>query len=217
MYPNASNSNTDSAVKYLNLYMSAYQINTRLRLAHFLAQILVETGGFKTFSEAWAYKTKDRLLEYFEGRGNISADNAQYYLNCKCLFNLVYAQNGLNHTNGDSTTGDGFRYRGRGFIHLTHKDSYYKFTKYYQNTYNDFSVDFEKNPDLLETNMKFGMLAALWEFSIEKSKNINNKKHALRDADLDNIEKVTSSINGGQNMIFERRDALKNIKIHLCL
>ncbi|MFX4925964.1 hypothetical protein ABTC31_20485, partial [Acinetobacter baumannii] len=77
-----------------------------------------------------------------------------------------YAQNGLNHTNGDSTTGDGFRYRGRGFIHLTHKDSYYKFTKYYQNTYNDFSVDFEKNPDLLETNMKFGMLAALWEFSI---------------------------------------------------
>lgn len=216
MYSGMHSSRADSIAKYINQYGKDYGINTRLRLAHFLAQIITETSGFYTLTEDWSYKSKDRLLEIFKDRKKINDSNYHYYLQCQCLFNMYYAGDGKNHTNGDSTTGDGFKYRGRGAIQLTHRDSYYYFTKYYQNKYNDTSVDFEANPDLVVTNWKYFVLSALWEFGVDKSRT-GTKYHALKDSDADNVKKVTKVINGGYNALKERTENLAIIKKILCL
>ncbi|HNM34613.1 MAG TPA: hypothetical protein PKI98_06975 [Chitinophagaceae bacterium] len=216
MYPNSNPSRSDSVAKYINLYGQDYGITTRLRLAHLLAQMMAETSGFYTTIESWNYKTKKVLFENFKDRKKINDSNYHYYLNCQCLFDMYYAGDGKNHTNGDSTTHDGSRYRGRGAIQLTHRDSYYRFTKYYRNKYSDNSVDFEADPDLIITNMKFFVLSALWEFGVDKSQQ-GNVYNALKDADNDNIKKVSFGVNGGYNLFKERKEALAAIKKILCL
>jgi len=100
------------------------------------------------------------------------------------IANFVYAnQNG----NGGVTSGDGWKYRGRGFIQLTGKENY-------QHLSNDTKIDFIKNPDLLleEPN---AILAALWFW---------NKKSINKYADKDDLKGVTKIINGGYNGLHER-------------
>src|SRR4051794_37333760 len=96
------------------------EINTPLRLAQFMAQCLHETGGFTVLIESGAYTEKNlaRMWDsgnwhkYFEDR-NTCLEMAEA---CKIdsgekLFNLVY---GNRMGNGPPSSGDGWRYRGRG-------------------------------------------------------------------------------------------------------
>jgi len=209
MYPEAKKERCDSVSKYLNMYMKDYKINTRKRLAHFLTQVFVETGGFSDRTEG-VYKTKERIIEIFKDKKKIynfiDTSNVARYVNCICLFDRVYA---YKDGNGDEASKDGSLFRGRGAIQLTSRSSYTDFTKFYQQKYNDYNTSFVTNPELVADNWKYFVLAALWEFSIDKN--------ALEFADRDNINKVSRIVNGGDNLLPVRQAQLPITKSKLCL
>jgi len=188
--------------KYKSLFNS-YQVNTPLRIAHFMAQIDHESG-LKPISENLNY-SYDRLLVIFKSDFDTNKDRvlsnvekafAETIAKKPILIgNFVYAnQNG----NGSVSSGDGYKFRGRGFIQITGKDNYLVLSK-------DTRIDFMSNPDLLlqESN---AMISALWFW---------NKKGLNTFADKDDILTITKRINGGTNGLEDRKAKLVKWKSKL--
>lgn len=178
--------------KYKTL-LNSYHINTPLRLAHFMAQIEHESG-FKAVSENLNY-SKEGLLNTF-GKyftKDVIVDDVQklgtatlYARQPQKIANKVYAN---RMGNGDENSGDGWKYRGRGFIQITGKDNYTMLSK-------DTRIDFVNNPDLLLTEAN-SLISALWYWN----------KHMINLlADKNDIKAITRTINGGYNGINERTD-----------
>jgi putative chitinase len=191
--PNAR-SNYVKAFTDGNPLLSENAINTPLRLAHFMAQCLHETGGLKILVESGAHTEKSlgRLWDsgnwhkYFRNRDACLKMAAQ----CKIdhgekLFNLVYSN---RMGNGPPESGDGWRYRGRGVLQTTGRESYRKFGK-------KCGVNFENDPDLVVTP-EHALKPALAEW---------REKHLNVAADHNDIEVVTKGINGGLVGLAERR------------
>ncbi len=118
---------------------STFGITTNLRLAHFLAQCALESNRFKATVENLNYSAQ-RLLKvfpkYFKG-----VDPAPYANNPTKIGNRVYAN---RMGNGNEASGDGYRFRGRGYIQLTGRNNYTSFSKF-------IGEDCVANPDLLAT------------------------------------------------------------------
>ena len=106
-------------------------------MAAFLGHIAHESGSLHNLEENLNYKDPQRLNKIF---GAIKTDKeAEAYVNSpEALANKVYAN---RNGNGDTASGDGWRYRGRGLIQLTGKANYAAFAK-------DLNVDVVKDPDL---------------------------------------------------------------------
>ena len=165
------------------------EINTPLRLAHFLTQISHESG-LKPISENLNYSAK-RLLQIFPKYFN--TEKAILYANKPQLIaNKVYAN---RMGNGSEDSGEGWKYRGRGFIQITGKENYFRLA-------NDTDLDCLKNPDLLldEAN---AMVSAVWFWNL---KGLNKL------ADKDDIVGITKKINGGMNGLEHRKELLKKYK-----
>jgi putative chitinase len=155
-----------------------FNITTPLRLAHFLAQCGHESGGFKLVNENLNYSA-DGLVKIF-GKYFNSATAAGYARQPEKIANRVYSG---RMGNGDETSGDGWKHRGRGFIQLTGKDNYSKFDK----TVDD---DILSNPDLVAT--KYPLASAAFFFN-------SNSLWAICDkgADEATVTAVTKRVNGG--------------------
>jgi len=102
-----------------------FKINTPLRIAHFLAQALYETGRGTVLFESLKYKTAARLLEIF-GVGRHSAairpDEVDQYLNNdRALAERVYGLGNPKKAKelGNTKSGDGYKYRGGGLLQTT--------------------------------------------------------------------------------------------------
>lgn len=178
----------------LNEYGPKYQINTPLRAAHFLAQVTHETDGFVIKEESYKY-TKARIKEIF-GR-YFPGEVPDKYVRSKYLFDRTYAN---RMGNGNEESGDGSKYRGRGAIQLTGRESYRSYTNWYKKNFNE-DVDFEANPDLVFSSNKYSLLAAIWLYCVDKS-NLNGY------ADKDDIKTITKRINGGLNGFDDRKRRL---------
>lgn len=189
--------------KYKTL-LGKYKINTPLRLAHFFAQIQAESG-LKPISENLNYSAK-RLIEIFKSRldrnkDGILSDAEKAKANeiagsPQKVGNFVYAD---RMGNGNESSGEGFKYRGRGFIMITGKNNYRELTK-------DTGVDYINNPDLLLDEVN-SMVSALWFWD---KNNLN--KYADQDnldsiSDIINIGKITSKY-GDANGFKERKEFL---------
>ena len=182
--------------KYKTL-LNSYHVNTPLRIAHFMAQIEHESG-LKPISENLNYSAK-RMLEIFKHDFDTNRDKwlspkekekVLYLLGSpKRIANFVYAnQNG----NGNESSGEGWKYRGRGFIQITGKDNYLMLSK-------DTRIDYLNNPDLL-LNESDSLISALWFWN----------KHKLNLlADKNDIKAITKTINGGYNGLAHRTELLK--------
>jgi len=96
----------------------------------------------------------------------------------KKFANVVYAN---RMDNGDTASGDGWRYRGRGPIQLTGKANYSKFAS-------DMDVDVVNNPDTVSEDKEVALMSAIWYWN---SNNLN------RYADSGDIKTLTKRINGG--------------------
>ena len=213
--PYGDKNRIDSVLKYINMYKDDpdFKLNTRLRLAHFLAQISAETEGFTIMVESHFYSKKALLKKkkYFDSA------TVDKYVNCVCLFDRWYCCNNLGLGNGSEATKDGSKYRGQGLIQLTGRSSYTEFTNYYQNKFNDQTVSFIDNPELLQNNMKYSVLAALWEVTQDKKLN--------KYADADNVLAYSKGINCGSatnkkctpNHLDKRKSKLALAKQVLCL
>ena len=168
----------DSVIAQIPETAAKFNITTNLRLAHFLAQCSHESGGFKAVSENLNYSVdglKKIFPKYFPG--NIAESYAR---NPEKIASKVY---GGRMGNGDETTKEGFKFRGRGFIQLTGKQNYTNFAKF-------IGEDTVSNPDLVAT--KYPLASAAFFFDTNKLWSICDKG-----ADDSTVTAVTKRVNGG--------------------
>lgn len=168
----------DTVIAQIPTVMEKFQINTPLRLAHFLAQCGHESGGFKATQENLNYSAdglKKIFPKYFPG--NIAESYAR---NPEKIASKVY---GGRMGNGGEETKEGYKFRGRGYIQLTGKDNYSSFAK-------SIGEDTVANPDLVAT--KYALASAGWFFS-------KNGLNAIADKGADDatVTSVTKRVNGG--------------------
>lgn len=168
-----------------------YNINSPLRISHFLAQVTHESNDFKVLKENLNY-SQSGLLSVF--RKYFTPEQALAYARKpEKIANRVYA-NRLG--NGDEASGDGWKYRGRGAIQVTGKTNYMKCSLY---LFNDERL--LTNPDkLLEP--KYAILSACWYW---RTNNLNTW------CDNNDIYTLTRRINGGLNGIEDRKKRFDRI------
>ena len=167
-----------------------FNITNNLRLAHFLAQCGHESGNFKAVSENLNYSAdglKKIFGKYFPGNLNES-----YARQPEKIASRVYAS---RMGNGDETSKEGFKFRGRGYIQLTGKNNYTNFTKF-------IGEDCVSNPDLVAT--KYPLASAGFFFDSNKLWSICD-----RGADDATVTAVTKRVNGG---ILGLQDRIKHFK-----
>lgn len=169
----------DSVISELPGVIEKFQVNTPLRLSHFLSQTGHESGGFKITTENLNYSVKG-LTGIFKKYFPTVEIAMQHAKQPQKIANVVYAN---RMGNGDKASGDGFKFRGRGYIQLTGKTNYLAFDK----TVDD---NIEANPDLVAT--KYPLLSAAWFWS-------KNKLNEIADGGPTDevVAKVTKRVNGG--------------------
>lgn len=172
----------------LDAAMTAFGINTPKRAAAFLAQAAHESVGFTRLQENLSYSTPERLMEVFKGRFDGLADAAQYLRQPEKLANRVYA-NRLG--NGDTSSGDGWRFRGRGLFQLTGRANYMA-------AGDGLGTDYKANPDLVAEPPDAAFTAA-WYWAVG---NLNAM------ADVGQIDVITRRINGPAMLGADERRAL---------
>jgi putative chitinase len=168
----------DSVIAQIPETAAKFNITTNLRLAHFLAQCSHESVNFKAVSENLNYSAdglKKIFPKYFPG--NIAESYAR---NPEKIASKVY---GSRMGNGDETTKEGFKFRGRGYIQLTGKQNYTNFAKF-------IGEDTVSNPDLVAT--KYPLASAAFFFDTNKLWSICDKG-----ADDATVTAVTKRVNGG--------------------
>jgi putative chitinase len=155
-----------------------FNITNPLRLAHFLAQCGHESAGFKAVSENLNYSAKG-LVGIF-GKYFNAATAAKYERKPEMIASRVY---GGRMGNGDESTKEGYKFRGRGYIQLTGKSNYTALTKF-------IGEDCVNNPDLVAT--KYPLASAAFFFDSNKLWSICDKG-----ASRSVVESVTKRVNGG--------------------
>ena len=176
LFPNCKD--PEGWVNAMNEVFPKYEINTPERIAAFIAQCGHESGGWRTFSENLNYSAKalDAIFgKYFKRAGR---DAQAYHRQPEKIANVVYAG---RMSNGDTDSGDGWKYRGRGPIQLTGKANYTAFSA-------DMDVDAVDNPDNVSEDKEMALMSAIWYW---------NKNSLNKYADSGDIKTMTKRINGG--------------------
>ena len=166
----------DAVISQIPETASKFKIDTALKLAHFLAQCGHESGGFKVVNENLNYSAdglKKIVPKYFPG--NLAESFAR---NPEKIAAKVY---GGRMGNGDESSKEGWKFRGRGYIQLTGKHNYTEFGK-------AINEDITSNPDVVAT--KYPLLSAAWFFH-------KNCLHKCVDASDACVTSVTKCVNGG--------------------
>ena len=169
----------DAVIAMIPDTAAKFQINTPLRLAHFLAQCGHESGGFRLTQENLNYSAKG-LNGIFRKYFPTEAAAAAYARQPQKIANKVYAN---RMDNGSEASGDGYKFRGRGYIQLTGRANYTLFGK-------AIGEDIANNPD--SVSGKYALLSAAWFWS----KNGLNK---LADGGASDsvVTSITKRVNGG--------------------
>ena len=180
----------------LNTACRKYEIfGTVRRTAAFLGHIAHESGNLRKLEENLNYTDPQRINKLFKA---IKTDQeAQAYVRKpEALANKIYAD---KLGNGDTASGDGWRYRGRGLIQLTGKSNYRAFGK-------DAGVDAVNSPELLATPA-YAALSAAWFW---QTKGLNE----LADAQM--YQKLSLRINKSLTSFPEREAKRKQALDALC-
>ena len=169
----------DAVISQIPDVMQKFGINTSLRLAHFLAQCGHESGGFKLTQENLNYSAKG-LATTFKKYFINEAAAAPYERNPQKIASKVY---GGRMGNGAEATGEGWKYRGRGYIQLTGKDNYKAFDA-------TVTENILEQPDLVAT--KYPLLSAAWFWN-------KNGLNTLADGGASDaiVTSITKRVNGG--------------------
>lgn len=165
-----------------------YGIDTSKRQAAFIGQCMHESAGFRTLEENLNYSAK-ALMATWPSRFSSEEVANQYARQPEKIANKVY---GGRMGNADESSGEGWKYRGRGIKQLTGKENY-------ERCGSGLGVDLIANPDLL-LEPKYAALSAGWFWN----------KHGLNDlADRGDIETMTKRINGGLLGLDARKAAIQ--------
>lgn len=204
----------DVAAKWLapiQVTCEKFQINTKERIAAFLAQCAHESGGFTMLEENLNYSDatmaavwpprfavqepdpnkpgKTRAKKDEKGKNIPNAFAKALHRKPEAIANTVYAN---RMGNGPVESGEGFLYRGRGLKQLTGKDNAARCGA-------SIGADFVGHPELL-LEPQYAALSAGWFWSA-------NKLDVF--ADKEDIEGMTKKINGGLIGIDDRKKRYK--------
>jgi putative chitinase len=160
-----------------------FSINTPLRMAAFLAQIGHESGGLQKTQESFNYSITAlpqtfrkitpaiaAVLGRQAGETMVPIDRQQK------IANIAYAS---QYGNGDSSSGDGWSFRGSGFMQLTFRGNY-------EACSDDLNLDLITNPDRVRTDLTIAALVSGWFWS-------TNGCNTL--ADAQSFDSITRRIN----------------------
>ena len=176
----------DNVIAELPTVMELFEINTPLRVAHFLAQCAHESNGFKAIKENLNYSAEG-LKTVFKHFFPTDVLAEAYARQPEKIASRAYAgRNG----NGDEASHDGWTYCGRGYIQLTGKANYASFSK-------SVSEDCVANPDLVST--KYPLASAGWFFMANHINSVSD-----RGSSVDVVTSVTKIVNGGTNGLNDR-------------
>lgn len=174
-------------------------ITTPLRLAHFLAQCLHETGGLKIERESGAYSA-NRIMEIF-GVGvhsaKVTSEEAQKLAgDGPALFERVYGLGNPRKAKelGNNQPGDGWKYRGGGIMQTTGRGNYRRMGE-------RCGVDFETHPEWVVSSAH-ALKPALAEWT---EGNLNAKADPHEGFPNGDIRSITKRINGGFNGLADRQ------------
>ena len=169
----------DAVIQMIPDTAAKFQINTPLRLAHFLAQCGHESGGFRLTKENLNYSAKG-LNGIFKKYFPTLESALPYERKPEKIANKVY---GGRMGNGPEASGDGAKFCGRGYIQLTGKDNYTAFGK-------SIGEDVCANPQVVAE--KYALLSAAWFFS-------KNGLHKMADGGATDsvVTSITKRVNGG--------------------
>jgi putative chitinase len=177
----------DSVIAQIPDTAARFGITNNLRLAHFLSQCGHESGNWKAVRENLNYSAKGLMGIFKKYFPNASLANA-YERKPEKIANRVYAS---RMGNGPEASGDGYKFRGRGYIQLTGKENYTRF---------DATVpeNILADPDLVAT--KYPLASAAFFFN-------SNKLWAICDKGADNatVTAVTKRVNGGTIGLADRQ------------
>jgi len=167
----------------INETFDRFDINTPERQACFLGQCAHESGGFTALKENLNYSAEG-LTKVWPKRFTSLEVAQPYHRNPEKIANKVYAD---RMGNGDESSGEGFKYRGRGLIQLTGKDNY-------KACGDALGVDLVEEPDLVSTP-QYAALSAGWFWD-------KNKLNQF--ADSNDMTTLTKRINGGTHGLDDR-------------
>ena len=174
-------------------------------IANLLGQVHVETGGWKDATENFNYSDPVRIYKVFTSNFP-SPEMAQAYVgNPVALANKALAN---KNGNGDEHSGDGWAYRGRGFIHLTGKELYAKAGAALHP--NNPSI-YLQNPTLLSSNPEESAKAAVWYFKskVGKGKSAKQATQVVNPAGLKSSERNKATLAARQQMQQQQAAAKK--------
>jgi putative chitinase len=177
----------------LNELCPKYGMDTADKFHEFIAQVAHESREFAAKDEDLQYSAK-RLMQVWPSRFPSLSTAIQYANDSRKLANNVYAN---RMGNGNALSGDGFRFRGGGFIQLTGRSMYTKYAKYK-------GIDVSTIAAYVRQEDRWALDSALWVFCIEKG--------LLDEAERDEFITITRSINGGDTGIIERRKYYERAK-----
>ena len=185
----------------INKTLEQYEINTCIRKAHFMAQIEAETNFNTTleYADGWDYdhstheesyslyklylKDKKKNIQFKTPKNKRGYDR---YIEC------------LDH--GHHVKGYGPKYKGRGLIQITWKDTYEAYFSKLNNT------TLIETPEIVASDIKYVCDSAGWYWKYRSNwGNLNNF------ADKDDLISVAVGVNGGLNGFAHRKSNLKKI------
>lgn len=187
-----SNRSAGDWLDIVQKYFDKYEINTLNRGAAFISQTGHESKDWQTLEENLNYSVTNInkvFPKYFSRAGR---DPKPYAHNPEKLANIVYA-NRLG--NGDTNSGDGWKFRGRGIIQLTGRDHYTNFGK---------TVGMTPEEVITYITTKEGALeAAVWYWSRNQINKI---------ADTGDVVAISKAINGGDIGLEDRKKRFAEVK-----
>ncbi|MBD9631646.1 glycoside hydrolase family 19 protein, partial [Pseudomonas sp. PDM19] len=189
-----------------------YKLDTPLRLSHFFAQVRQEVGATLEVEENSFIFSAHYLKQNFKYFIDHPAEANNYgYVTVKAslspskkieLANRMYCN---KIGNGDVSSGDGWKYRGRGLKHLTGKSNYRSFTVFHKEFWGE-DVDFSGNPDIVHLNSKYVLRSGVYFW-------VRNELYKIADrgSTSEDINDITKVVNKATTSYKERRDNFSRI------
>lgn len=171
---------SQKVIDELPLVFNRFKIDTPVRLAHFLGQCSHESANFTATSENLNYSAEG-LLKIFPKYFPNMPIASQYARKPQSIANSVYSN---RMGNKNEASGDGWKFRGRGYIQLTGFSNYNEFDSFVDD-------NIIANPDLVST--KYPLLSAAWFWNKNKITAISDK--GVSD---ETIKLITRRVNGGE-------------------
>lgn len=188
----------------LNKTLKEFKINTCVKKAFFLAQITKETGYFSRADENLYYTTEGALHSFWskDSHPRLYSNPSEFFKNPEKLANYVYRNVAEN---GDETSGDGYKYRGRGLIQITRKKGYRRFGEY-------AGKDLVANPDLLLSDLDLTTRSAGWYWKHGVLLKDGSEKDLNTVAAKGDFKETTRLVHGSTDDVTARETILSKIK-----